>query len=142
MIVEQIWTGNAYLNLDYLIACPETGEALAVDSLDHEKCLKRAKTDQRDRTRKSNRYRRKSGDTHLLKYRKVVGVLAFCPGILLILLILPGYVGGRGHTRKVCPPAPAPEQKTEKISSQRVRRYKPGCRARCVSGTAPGHTRI
>lgn len=43
MIVEQIWTGNAYRNFNYLIACPETGEALAVDPLDHEKCLARAK---------------------------------------------------------------------------------------------------
>ena len=39
MIVERIWTGNAYRNYNYLIACPETGEALAVDPLDHEKCL-------------------------------------------------------------------------------------------------------
>ena len=43
MIVEQIWTGNAYRNFNYLIACGETGEALAVDPLDHEKCLARAK---------------------------------------------------------------------------------------------------
>ena len=43
MIVEQIWTGNAYRNFNYLIACPETGEAMAVDPLDHEKCLARAK---------------------------------------------------------------------------------------------------
>ncbi len=39
MIVEQIWTGNSYRNFNYLIACPETGEALAVDPLDYEKCL-------------------------------------------------------------------------------------------------------
>ena len=39
MIVEQIWTGNAYRNFNYLIACPESGEALAVDPLDHKKCL-------------------------------------------------------------------------------------------------------
>ena len=43
MLVEQIWTGNAYRNFNYLIACPETGEALAVDPLDHEKCLAAAK---------------------------------------------------------------------------------------------------
>jgi hydroxyacylglutathione hydrolase len=43
MIVEQIWTGNAFRNFNYLIACGETGEALAVDPLDHEKCLARAK---------------------------------------------------------------------------------------------------
>ncbi len=43
MLVEQIWTANAYRNFNYLIACPETGEALAIDPLDHEKCLARAK---------------------------------------------------------------------------------------------------
>ena len=43
MIVERIWTGNAYRNFNYLIACAETGEALAVDPLDHEKCLNAAK---------------------------------------------------------------------------------------------------
>ena len=43
MIVEQIWTANAYRNFNYLIACAETGEALAVDPLDHRKCLARAK---------------------------------------------------------------------------------------------------
>lgn len=39
MIVEQIWTGNAYRNFNYLIACGETGEALAIDPLDFKKCL-------------------------------------------------------------------------------------------------------
>jgi hydroxyacylglutathione hydrolase len=43
MIVEQIWTANAYRNFNYLIACPESGEALAIDPLDHEKCLGVAK---------------------------------------------------------------------------------------------------
>jgi hydroxyacylglutathione hydrolase len=43
MIVEQVWTGNAYRNFNYLIACPESGEALAIDPLDHEKCLAAAK---------------------------------------------------------------------------------------------------
>ena len=43
MIVERIWTGNAYRNYNYLIACPETGEALAIDPLDHQKCLAAAK---------------------------------------------------------------------------------------------------
>lgn len=43
MIVEQIWTGNAYRNFNYLVACGETGEALAIDPLDHEKCLTRAR---------------------------------------------------------------------------------------------------
>ena len=43
LIVEQIWTANAYRNFNYLIACPETGEALAIDPLDHTKCLAAAK---------------------------------------------------------------------------------------------------
>jgi hydroxyacylglutathione hydrolase len=44
MIVERIWTANAYRNFNYLVACPETGEALAIDPLDHEKTLATAKT--------------------------------------------------------------------------------------------------
>ena len=43
MLVERIWTGNAYRNYNYLIACPDTGEALAIDPLDHVKCLATAK---------------------------------------------------------------------------------------------------
>jgi hydroxyacylglutathione hydrolase len=43
MIVRQFWTGNAYRNFNYLIACAETGEALAIDPLDHEKCFAAAK---------------------------------------------------------------------------------------------------
>jgi hydroxyacylglutathione hydrolase len=43
MIVEQIWTANAGRNFNYLIACGETGEALAIDPLDHRKCLAAAK---------------------------------------------------------------------------------------------------
>lgn len=39
MIVEQIWTGNAYRNFNYLIACPQTGDALAIDPLDYKQCL-------------------------------------------------------------------------------------------------------
>ncbi len=43
MLVEQIWTANAYRNFNYLIACPETGEALAIDPLDHRRCLAAAR---------------------------------------------------------------------------------------------------
>lgn len=43
MLVERIWTANAYRNFNYLVACPETGEALAIDPLDHQKCLATAK---------------------------------------------------------------------------------------------------
>ena len=45
MLVKQIWTGNAYRNFNYLIACAETGEALAIDPLDHVKCLAAAKAE-------------------------------------------------------------------------------------------------
>ena len=43
MIVERIWTGNALRNFNYLVACPDTGEALAIDPLDHEKTLATAR---------------------------------------------------------------------------------------------------
>ena len=43
MLIEQIWTGNAYRNFNYLLACEETGEALAIDPLDYDKCLSKAK---------------------------------------------------------------------------------------------------
>jgi len=43
MLIEQIWTANNYRNFNYLIACAETGEALAIDPLDHAKCLAAAK---------------------------------------------------------------------------------------------------
>ncbi|HEU5296370.1 MAG TPA: hydroxyacylglutathione hydrolase [Burkholderiaceae bacterium] len=43
VIVERIWTANSLRNFNYLIACPETGEALAIDPLDHGKCLAAAK---------------------------------------------------------------------------------------------------
>lgn len=39
MIVKQIWTGNDYRNFNYLIVCPENGEALAIDPLAHQMCL-------------------------------------------------------------------------------------------------------
>ncbi|MCG2634188.1 MAG: hydroxyacylglutathione hydrolase family protein [Gammaproteobacteria bacterium] len=39
MIIRQIYTDNAYRNFNYLIACEETGEALAVDPLAADTCL-------------------------------------------------------------------------------------------------------
>jgi hydroxyacylglutathione hydrolase len=42
MIIERIWAANNYRNFHYLIACPETGEALAIDPLEWSKCLERA----------------------------------------------------------------------------------------------------
>ncbi len=43
MLVERIWTANPLRNFNYLVACPETGEALAIDPLDAEKCLNTAR---------------------------------------------------------------------------------------------------
>ncbi len=43
MLIERIWAANAYRNFHYLIACPETGEALAVDPLKWESCLEVAR---------------------------------------------------------------------------------------------------
>lgn len=38
MLIERIWTGNAYRNFHYLVACPDTGEALAIDPLEWRLC--------------------------------------------------------------------------------------------------------
>lgn len=43
MLIERIWAANAGRNFHYLIACGETGEALAVDPLDAQRCLRRAR---------------------------------------------------------------------------------------------------
>lgn len=42
MVIEQIYTGNAYRNFHYLIACADTGEALAVDPLEADLVLAHA----------------------------------------------------------------------------------------------------
>ena len=38
MLIEQIWTNNAWRNFNYLIACPETREALVIDPCEVQKC--------------------------------------------------------------------------------------------------------
>jgi hydroxyacylglutathione hydrolase len=43
MLIERIWSGNSYRNFHYLIACPETGDALAVDPLEWSLCLDAAR---------------------------------------------------------------------------------------------------
>lgn len=43
MLVERVWADNDLRNFHYLIACSETGEALAVDPLDWQRCLDVAK---------------------------------------------------------------------------------------------------
>src|SRR3984893_10015834 len=40
---ERIWSGNSLRNFHYLIACAETGEALAVDPLEWRLCLEAAR---------------------------------------------------------------------------------------------------
>jgi hydroxyacylglutathione hydrolase len=39
MQIEQLWTGNALRNFNYLVACSETGDALVIDPLDVDQCL-------------------------------------------------------------------------------------------------------
>lgn len=39
MLVEQIWAANNWRNFHYLVACEETGEALAIDPLEWQKVL-------------------------------------------------------------------------------------------------------
>jgi hydroxyacylglutathione hydrolase len=43
MLTERIWSGNSLRNFHYLIACAETGEALAVDPLEWRLCLAAAR---------------------------------------------------------------------------------------------------
>lgn len=43
MLIERVWSANAFRNFHYLVACPETGEALAIDPLEWGLCLAAAK---------------------------------------------------------------------------------------------------
>ncbi len=43
MLIERVWTANELRNFHYLVACPDSGEALAVDPLDWRLCLDAAK---------------------------------------------------------------------------------------------------
>jgi hydroxyacylglutathione hydrolase len=43
MLIERVWAANEYRNFHYLIACAETGEALAVDPLEWRRCLDAAR---------------------------------------------------------------------------------------------------
>lgn len=43
MKIETLWVNNSYRNFNYLIVCEESCEAMAVDPLDHEQCLRVAK---------------------------------------------------------------------------------------------------
>ena len=43
MLIERIWSANPYRNFHYLVACPETGEALAIDPLEWNLCLSAAR---------------------------------------------------------------------------------------------------
>ncbi len=43
MLIERVWAANELRNFHYLIACGETGEALAVDPLEWRRCLDAAR---------------------------------------------------------------------------------------------------
>ncbi len=42
MLIERVWAANEGRNFHYLVACAETGDALAIDPLNWQACLKRA----------------------------------------------------------------------------------------------------
>jgi hydroxyacylglutathione hydrolase len=43
MLIERVWAANDLRNFHYLVACPETGEALAIDPLEWGLCLAAAR---------------------------------------------------------------------------------------------------
>ncbi|HEY6457873.1 MAG TPA: hydroxyacylglutathione hydrolase [Steroidobacteraceae bacterium] len=43
MLIERVWAANELRNFHYLVACPETGEALAIDPLQWSLCLAAAR---------------------------------------------------------------------------------------------------
>ena len=43
MLIERVWAANSARNFHYLVACPETGEALAIDPLEWGLCLDAAR---------------------------------------------------------------------------------------------------
>jgi hydroxyacylglutathione hydrolase len=43
MLIERVWAANDSRNFHYLVACPESGEALAIDPLEWGLCLSAAK---------------------------------------------------------------------------------------------------
>jgi hydroxyacylglutathione hydrolase len=43
MLIERVWAANAARNFHYLVACPQSGEALAIDPLNAQACLERAR---------------------------------------------------------------------------------------------------
>lgn len=43
MLIERVWAANDFRNFHYLVACPETGEALAIDPLEWRRCLAAAR---------------------------------------------------------------------------------------------------
>ncbi|HTV77857.1 MAG TPA: hydroxyacylglutathione hydrolase [Steroidobacteraceae bacterium] len=43
MLIERVWAANDSRNFHYLVACPQTGEALAIDPLEWQRCLEAAR---------------------------------------------------------------------------------------------------
>jgi hydroxyacylglutathione hydrolase len=43
MLIERVWAANDFRNFHYLVACPDTGEALAIDPLEWNLCLQAAR---------------------------------------------------------------------------------------------------
>src|SRR5580692_628876 len=43
MLIERVWAANSFRNFHFLLACPQTGEALAIDPLEWRLCLAAAR---------------------------------------------------------------------------------------------------
>lgn len=43
MLIEKLWMNNPLRNYNYIVACPDSGEAMAIDPLDHDRVLKAAR---------------------------------------------------------------------------------------------------
>ncbi len=43
MLIKKLWMNNSLRNYNYIVACPDSREALAIDPLDHDRVLKAAR---------------------------------------------------------------------------------------------------
>ena len=87
MIVERVWVGNRLRNYNYLVACDATGEALAIDPLDHRACLRVARARGFDVTQVLNTHEHADhigGNQHLVAAtgaEVIAHTLAKIPGV-------------------------------------------------------------
>ena len=69
MIIKQIYTYNNYRNFNYLIACPITREAAAIDPLAYNLCIEEAEKDEGEEEHEEHEEDR-GNETHFKQERK------------------------------------------------------------------------